>query len=69
MNQHPRDTICANFQEKLTALTFSAQICPKKFRKLMTGLELASSRYSVCQFSVKIDNFDLFVSNLPKNEF
>ena len=28
-NQHPRDTMCANFQAKQTTLTFSAQICPK----------------------------------------
>ena len=28
-NQHPRYTICANFQAKKTTLTFLAQICPK----------------------------------------
>ena len=29
-NQHPRYTICANFQSKRTTLNFSAKICPKK---------------------------------------
>ena len=33
-NQHPRDTMCANFQAKGTTLIFLAQICPK------TNLEL-----------------------------
>ena len=28
-NQHPRYTMCANFQRKWTTLNFSAQICPK----------------------------------------
>ena len=39
-NEHPRDTLCANFWEKRTTLNFSTQISPKwikgwKFRKLM----------------------------------
>ena len=29
-NQHPRYTMCANFQSKWTTLNFLAQICPKK---------------------------------------
>ena len=29
-NQHPRDSMCANFQAKQTALAFSGQICQKK---------------------------------------
>ena len=28
-NQHPRDSVCANFQAKWTTLTFLVQICPK----------------------------------------
>ena len=28
-NQHPRDTMCANFQAEQTTLTFLAPICPK----------------------------------------
>ena len=28
-NQHPRDTMCANFQAEETTLTFLAPICPK----------------------------------------
>ena len=39
-----------------------------KFIKLMFEGEPASSRYHVCQFSVKTDNFDLFGPNLPKKE-
>ena len=27
------------------------------------------SRHSMCQFSAKLDNFDFFGPNLPKNEF
>ena len=30
-NQHPRDTLWANFQAKGTTLTFSDQICPKMY--------------------------------------
>ena len=69
MNQDPRDTVCANIQAKQTALTFLSQTWPK----LDLGLEIqetnvasASSKYSVCQFSGKTDNFD---PNLPKNRF
>ena len=29
-NQQPRDSMCANFQAKQTALAFSGQICQKK---------------------------------------
>ena len=68
-NQDPRDTVCANIQAKQTALTFLSQTSPK----LDLGLEIqetnvasASSKYSVCQFSGKTDNFD---PNLPKNKF
>ena len=28
-NQHPQDTLCANFWSKWTTLTFSTKICPK----------------------------------------
>ena len=61
--------MCANIQAKQTALTFLSQTSPK----LDLGLEIqetnvasASSKYSVCQFSGKTDNFD---PNLPKNKF
>ena len=61
--------MCANIQAKQTALTFLSQTSPK----LDLGLEIqetnvasASSKYSVCQFSGKTDNFD---PNLPKNRF
>ena len=42
-NQHPRDIICANFQLKLTNLTFLAQIYPK--RKL--GLEIQKTNVGI----------------------
>ena len=36
--------------------------------KPMLKQESASSRYDLCQFSVKTDNFDFFGPNLLKNE-
>ena len=71
-NQHPQDTTCANFQAKQTTLTFTAQICPKidfgvRISKILSlDLESAPPRYHVCQFSVKMNNFELFGLNLGK---
>ena len=66
--------LCVNFQTKQTALTFSAQICPK------TGLRVGNSE-NYCRnknqhprdtlyvnLQVKHDS-DFFFPNLPKNEF
>ena len=64
--------MCANFQSKRTTLTFSAQICPKMHfgvgisKNLSLDSESPSPRYHVCQFSVKMDNFDFFGLNLGK---
>ena len=38
----------------------------RKFRKLMSQQESASSRYHLCQFSFKLNNFEFFSSKLPK---
>ena len=35
----------------------------------MSEKDSASSRYHVCHFSGKTDNFDFFGQNLPKNRF
>ena len=40
-----------------------------KFRNIMLEKESASSRYNMCQFSGKRNNFEFFDPNLPKNEF
>ena len=50
--------VCANFQAKQTALTFSAQICPKMdlglaIQKNIVGIRIS---YHVCQFLVKMNN-------------
>ena len=39
------------------------------FENLTPDLELAPSRYQVCQFSGKTVNFDFFGPNLTKNGF
>ena len=60
-NQHPRHTICANFQEKKT--TFRTKFVQKwifgcrNFKNLSLDLESAPPIYHVCQFSVKTLNF------------
>ena len=68
-----RICVCASFQAKQTALTFSAQICPKmdldwQFKKLLSEEESASSIYhipfSIYQFLVKMNNFEYFGPNL-----
>ena len=43
MNQHPQDTMSANFQAKRTTFTFSAQICPK----MDFGLETQKSNVGI----------------------
>ena len=59
-NQHPRYTMCANFQAKQTALTFSAQIC------LKMDLGLAIQKTIV---GITISIFDIpCVPNFSQNE-
>ena len=48
-NQHPWDTLCANFYIKRTTLTYWAQICPKmdlgsEFQKSKTGFGISTSK-------------------------
>ena len=72
---HPRDTICANFQKKQKTFTLLAQICPKmnlelEIQKTNVGIRITILEvHCVCQFLDKMDNFDFFSSNFPKNEF
>ena len=67
--------MCVNFQAKLTALTFSAQICPKmdlglEFRKLMCRNKNQHPRDTpYVDFQAKQTTFDFFGPNLPKNKF
>ena len=62
--------MCANFQAKRTTLTFSAQILPengfwgRNFKNLGADSESAPPKDHVCQFSIKMDNFELFDLNL-----
>ena len=61
--------MCANFQAKQTTLISLAQICPKvdfqfsvdfrSFQNLNPDLESTPPVYHVCQFVVKLDNFEL----------
>ena len=73
-NQHPRYTMCANFQSKWKTFNFSAQICPKQDLGLETEksnfrIRITLSRHSVCQFSAKLDKFDFFGPNLSINGY
>ena len=69
--------VCANFQAKQTALTFSAQICLKMnlglaIQKTIDRIRLSILNilyYYICQFSVKINNLEFFGPNLSKKEF
>ena len=63
--------MCANFQAKRTSLTFLTQICPKidfgwNLKNLTADSRSAPPRDHVCQFSVKMNNFELFNLNLGK---
>ena len=64
----------ATFQAKQTALTFSAQICPKmdlglEIKITNVGIRISILDMLLCQFLVKIGNFEFFGPNLPKNGF
>ena len=66
--------VCASFQAKQTALSFSGQICPKMdlglaIQKTIARIRISISIYHVCQFSGKANSFDFFSPNLPKNGF
>ena len=41
----------------------------RNFKNLTGDLESALAKYHACQFSGKIDNFDIFDPSLPKNKF
>ena len=56
------------FRQKRTTLTFLAQIS-LKMDLVQEVQQSGSSRYHLCQLSGKMDNFNLFGPNLPKNRF
>ena len=61
--------VCANFQAKQTALTFSAQICPKMdlgltIQKTIVGISILDGP-CVLIFN-QINNFEFFSPNLSK---
>ena len=66
-NQHPWDTMYANFETKQTTLTFSAQLCPKmgfwgrNFKNLILDSESASHVY---KYLVKMNSSEFFGLNL-----
>ena len=66
--------VCVHFQAKQAALTFSTQICPKmnlgfEIQKNNVGIIISILDIPRVSISVKIDNFDFFGPNLPKNGF
>ena len=58
--------VCANFQVKQTALTFSAQICPKM--DLGLAIQRTIVRIRISNFLVKMNNFEFFGPNLSKKD-
>ena len=58
-NQHPRDTMFANFQTKQTTLTFSTKTCPK----LDFGLEFQKSKFEFEISTSKILGVSIFSKN------
>ena len=59
MNQHPQDTMCANFQAKGTTLTFSTQICPK----IDLGLEIQRTNVGIKISILEIPCVPIFRQN------
>ena len=66
-NQHPRDTVCANFQAKQTALTFLSQTC----QKMETNVGIGISIFEILCVPIFRQNGQiwLFGSNWPKSRF
>ena len=66
--------VCASFQAKQRALTFSAQICPKKDLGVETEKNNVGIRTNIFETHCvpilsKLVNFDFFGPNLLKNGF
>ena len=67
-----RVCVCANFQAKEIALTFSDQIS----QKMDLGLEIQKTNVGIgiiileilCQFSGKTNNFDFFFYNITSSQ-
>ena len=64
--------MCAKFQAKQRTLTFFGPNLPKNgywgrnFKNISPDSDLAPPRYRVCQFSIKMENFEFFSLNLGK---
>ena len=58
-NQHPRDTMCANFQAKQTTLTCLPQICPK----IDLGLEIQKTYVGIRISIIEISCVPIFRQN------
>ena len=76
--------MCSNCQTKQTISTFFTEICPKFFKfnihkintfwcqifkNVSADSKSALSRYHMCKFSGKTDNFHFFRPNWPENGF
>ena len=65
---------CAKFQAKQTALTFSAQICPKMdlgltIQKTIVGIRISILDGPCVLIFNQINNFEFFGPNLSKKGF
>ena len=58
-NQHPQDTMCANFQAKRTTSSFLAQICPK----MDSGLEIQKTNVGIRISILEIPCVPIFRQN------
>ena len=66
--------MCSSFQVKKTALTFSAQVCPKmnlvlKIQKTGAGIRISILEILCMTIFTQNENFDILRPNLPKNRF
>ena len=73
-NQHPRDMLCSYIRQN-KQFYFLGLTLPKngflgfEIQKTNFGIRICISKYHVCQFSGKTDNFDFSDPNLPEKEF
>ena len=58
-NQLPEDTMCANFKEKRTTLTFLVQICPKG----NLDLEIQKTNFGIRISILEIPRVPIFRQN------
>ena len=70
-NQHPRDTLCANFRVKRKTLNFSAQICPKmdlglEIQKIIVGIDISILEIPYVPIFRQNGHFLVFRHKFPK---